>query len=79
MTGSKNDKETVVIIPSSNEDYGNGIINFETCTQRNREKIRKAGCCSSGAVEGYYCKAINKFPVSFSKDCKDCKFYTDQP
>jgi hypothetical protein len=62
-------------ISSSGPDYKEGIIKFETCALRNKEKIIKRSCCGTGKIEGYYCSAINKFPVSFSHDCENCILY----
>ena len=62
---------------SSYDDFSDGIYKFEHCKLRNSEKLIKTGCCSSRAVEGYYCNALNKFPVSFSKDCNNCKLFKE--
>ena len=69
------EENSEIIISSSPESFEDGIFKFETCKLRNKEKFTKRGCCSSSSVEGYYCSALNKFPVSFSKDCNHCLLY----
>lgn len=66
---------SIVNISSPTGDFSDGIYKFENCQLRNKEKLTKQGCCTSVKVEGYYCSALNKFPVSFSKDCQGCRYF----
>lgn len=61
---------------SLNNDLSMGIFNFENCKFRSKSLIEKySSCCSSKKVSGYYCSKINKFPVNFSIDCQNCKYF----
>jgi hypothetical protein len=69
---------SIIDISSSADDFTDGIYKFENCQLRNKEKLTKQGCCSTVKIEGYYCNALNKFPVSFSKDCQNCSHFREQ-
>ena len=68
--------EIVIVSTSSGDNNEIGIYKFENCKFRNTEQIVKnSSCCSSAKVIGYFCRKINKFPVSFSNDCANCQFF----